>query len=90
MCNLLKIKHVGESDKLPCPMTLEKCTHVQASPPAILIKFFESLQSDDGANHDKSQQQFAVKLCRQQVHVRCYWPWTRRLALQGRSALRCY
>ena len=32
-------------------MTLENFTHGQASPPDILIKFFESFQSDDGANH---------------------------------------
>ena len=51
MCNLLKIKHVGESDELPCPMTLENLTHGQASPPHILIQLFESLQSDDGANY---------------------------------------
>ena len=51
MCNLLKIKHVGESDELPCPMTLYNFTHGQSSPPDILIKLFESLQSDDGANH---------------------------------------
>ena len=48
-------------------MTLENFTHGQASPPDILIKLFESLQSDDGANHGQSQQQFAVELCRQQV-----------------------
>ena len=32
-------------------MTLENFTHGQASPPDILIKFFESLQSDNGADH---------------------------------------
>ena len=51
MCHLLKIKHVGESDELPCPMTLENFTHGQASPPDIQITFFESLQSDDGADN---------------------------------------
>ena len=48
-------------------MTLENFTRGQASPPDILIQLFESLQSDDGANQEKSQQQLAVKLCRQQV-----------------------
>ena len=51
MCNLIKIKHVGESDKLPCPMILGNFAHGRASPPDILIKLFESLRSDDGANH---------------------------------------
>ena len=51
MCNLFKIKHDGKSNELPCPMTLENFTLGQASPPDILKKFVESLQSDDGANH---------------------------------------
>ena len=57
MCNLLKIKHVGESDELPCPMTFENFTHGQASPPDIQIQL-----SDDGANHGQRNQTNVIRV----------------------------
>ena len=65
MCNLLQIKHVGESDELPCQMTLENFTHGQASPPDILIKSLKVFNLLMVLIMDKSQQQLAVKLCQQ-------------------------